>query len=123
MSDTLDNRVAIVTGGARGIGLAIAQTLAMEGAKVLIADNGCAIDGSPEDSVVIEAAVDRLNAKAPDCAAAFTEDLSAPGAAEACVALARERFGQVDIVVNNTPVPAVVPTLERALAASACSCA
>jgi len=104
MSDTLDNRVAIVTGGARGIGLAIAQTLAMEGAKVLIADNGCAIDGSPEDSVVIEAAVDRLNAKSPDCAAAFTEDLAAPGAAMACVTLARERFGHVDIVVNNAAI-------------------
>lgn len=38
--DNFNQRVAIITGGARGLGFAVAQTLAMEGAKVVIADNG-----------------------------------------------------------------------------------
>ena len=44
-SGRLDGRVALVSGGARGVGLAIAQTLAAHGAKVVIADAGGAIDG------------------------------------------------------------------------------
>lgn len=104
MSDTLDRRVAIVTGGARGIGLAVAQTLAMEGARVVVADNGCAIDGGPEDCVVVDAAVDRLNAKSPGCAVAYQGDLASAGAAHACVTLALETFGALDIVVNNAAI-------------------
>ncbi len=102
--DNFNQRVAIVTGGARGIGFAVAQTLAMEGAKVVIADNGCAIDGGPEDSVVADAAVERLDAKSSGCAVAFKENLAAPGAAQACVALAKATFGHVDIVINNAAI-------------------
>jgi NAD(P)-dependent dehydrogenase (short-subunit alcohol dehydrogenase family) len=104
MSDTLMNRIAIVTGGARGIGFAVAQTLAMEGAKVVIADNGCAIDGGPEDSVAADAAVERLNAKAPGCAIAFDENLADAGAAERCVQATLDAFGAVDIVINNAAI-------------------
>lgn len=102
--DKLTQRVAIITGGARGIGFAIAQTIAMEGVKVVIADNGCAIDGGQADSVVADAAVERLDTKSPGCAIAFKENLSTPGAAEACVALAKATFGHVDIVINNAAI-------------------
>ena len=42
----LQGRVAIVSGGARGIGLAIVKTLASQGVKVVIADNGSNINGT-----------------------------------------------------------------------------
>jgi NAD(P)-dependent dehydrogenase (short-subunit alcohol dehydrogenase family) len=109
MSGNLENRVAIVTGGARGIGFAVAQTLAMEGAQVVIADNGCALDGGPEDSVVTDAAVARLESRAPGCAAGFDENLALPGAAERCVAFAAERFGNVDLLINNAAVHVTSP--------------
>ncbi|CAN5286238.1 SDR family oxidoreductase [soil metagenome] len=104
MSGNLENRVAIVTGGARGIGFAIAQTLVMEGARVVIADNGCALDGGPEDSVVTDAAIQRLESRVPGSAAGFDENLAAPGAAERCVQFAIERFGHVDQLINNAAI-------------------
>lgn len=104
MSGILENRVAIVTGGARGIGLALAQIMVMQGAKVVIADNGCALDGSPEDSVVTDAAVARCNQIAPNSTSAFTDNLAAKGVALGLVNHARKTFGAVDIVVNNASI-------------------
>ena len=97
---TLDGRVAIVTGGARGIGLAVARTLHARGASVIIADNGVAIDGSGADPSVAAAAVAALG----DRAVAWNDDVSGAGAGAAMVALAVERFGAVDIVVNNAAI-------------------
>jgi putative membrane protein len=62
-----------VTGAARGIGLAAAQSLALLGAKVLMVDNGCAVDGSAEDPAVTELAADRVPG-----ASALVLDLAAP---------------------------------------------
>ncbi len=96
----LDGRVAIVTGGARGIGLAVARTLHACGAAVIIADNGVAIDGSDADPSVAAGAVAALG----DRAVAWNDDVASPGAGAAMVALAIERFGAVDIVVNNAAI-------------------
>lgn len=94
----LDDRVAIVTGGARGIGLAIAEALSRQGARLVIADSGVSIAGEDADPEVVRSVAKRLGA------AAFDEDIAAAGAAERLVALARERFGAVDIVVNNAAI-------------------
>jgi NAD(P)-dependent dehydrogenase (short-subunit alcohol dehydrogenase family) len=104
MSGILAGRVALISGGARGIGLAVAQTMVMQGAKVVIADNGCAVDGGAEDSVVTDAAVDRCNGVAEKQAVAFTADLAAPGAAQNAVAFAVEHFGAVDILINAAAI-------------------
>lgn len=109
MSGILEGRVAVVTGGARGIGLAVAQTLVMQGARVLIVDNGAALDGSTEDSVVAEAAVTRCEALAAGSARALGEDVSAPGAAARIVEAAREHFGALDILVNNAAIECGAP--------------
>lgn len=112
MSGILEGRVAIVTGAARGIGLATAQTMVMQGARVVVADNGASIDGSPEDSVVVDAAVERCNALAAGHAIAVKADVSVPGAAQQLVDAAREAFGAVDIVVNNAAILRETPIFD-----------
>ena len=97
---TLSGRVAIVTGGARGIGLAIVEELHRRGASVLVADSGVSIAGADPDASVAQAIVARLGRDA----AAFSEDLAEPAACERAVQLAAKTFGAVDIVVNNAAI-------------------
>lgn len=87
----LDDRVAIVTGGARGIGAAICRAFAHEGAQVVIADvdlttEGQAAEPSLPDGLAIE--VDVADSKM----------------VEAMVARVRATLGPVDILVNNAGV-------------------
>lgn len=96
----LDGRVAIVTGGARGIGLAIVQTLHARGASVIVADHGVAIDGTGPDPSCVAAAVAGLG----DRVVAWDGDIASPGAGAAMADLAVRRFGAVDIVVNNAAI-------------------
>ncbi len=100
MSELLQDRVALVTGGARGIGKAIVEDLVRHGAKVVIADNGTGIDGNGADPGPATA----LAAALGDRAIAFTESVASPSAARAVVAAARETFGALDILVNNAAI-------------------
>jgi NAD(P)-dependent dehydrogenase (short-subunit alcohol dehydrogenase family) len=85
-------RTAIVTGAASGIGLAIAERLASEGARLLIAD----LDGS-----AIDRAVEAVKqAGTPDAAGAVC-DVADEAAVQATVQAALDRFGGVDVIVNN----------------------
>ena len=93
----LDNRVAIVSGGAQGICLAIARDFSERGASVVIVDSGVSIAGEPaRPDLATEVA------KGLPRAAALCGDIAE--AAPAAVALAQERFGGVDIVVNNAAI-------------------
>lgn len=96
----LAGRVAVVTGGARGIGLAISEELHRLGAAVVIADSGVSIAGNDPDAKVAAAIAQKLGTNS----VAFAEDIAAPGAAERAVKLAVERFGALDIVVNNAAI-------------------
>jgi NAD(P)-dependent dehydrogenase (short-subunit alcohol dehydrogenase family) len=96
----LAGRVAIVTGGARGIGLAIVEELHRLGAAVLVADSGVSISGGEPDSAVAEDVAAKLGGNTT----AFTRDMAATGAADQAVDLAVRKFGALDIVVNNAAI-------------------
>src|SRR5882672_5293373 len=87
----LDGRVAILTGGAKGIGLHYAQALAAEGARLMIADIA---DGTE----IAEALAQKHGANS---VASAVTDVSDEGAVKALVAKTMERFGKIDILVNN----------------------
>jgi len=96
----LQGRVALVTGGARGIGAAISEALVALGAEVVVADNGTGIDGTGTDASVAKHFVAKLNGHA----VAYTETLASPDSASNAVKLAVETFGGIDIVVNNAAI-------------------
>jgi NAD(P)-dependent dehydrogenase (short-subunit alcohol dehydrogenase family) len=84
----LDGRVALVTGASRGIGRAVAATFAEAGAKVMLSSRKKdALDAAAAE---IDGEVDVFPAHAGD-----------PDRAAACVAATVERFGGLDILVNN----------------------
>jgi 3-oxoacyl-[acyl-carrier protein] reductase len=97
MTQKLSGKVALVTGGSRGIGAASARALADEGANVAIS-----YVASPDKA---EAVVAELKAKGVQ-AAAFKADQSSPEAVEALVNDVAKRFGRLDILVNNAGVAA-----------------
>jgi NAD(P)-dependent dehydrogenase (short-subunit alcohol dehydrogenase family) len=88
---SLQDRVAIVTGGAMGIGGATARRLAAEGARVLVADYELA---------EAQANVERIRA-AGGTAEAIRTDVTQHADLEAMIETALERWGRLDILVNN----------------------
>lgn len=97
----LSGKVAIVTGGAMGIGCSIASRLAEAGAKVLIADK--------DDAAAAAAAAKIRNA------VAFAVDVSDEAQVDAMVAKAVNEFGGVDILVNNAGIYPEKPVLDASL--------
>ena len=96
----LEGRVAIVTGAARGIGAAITERLVAEGASVIVADTGTGIDGRGHDRKLATAFAAKLGQRAFP----FADDVADASAAAALVGLAQDRFGGLDIVVNNAAI-------------------
>ena len=100
VTSELDGRVALVTGGGRGIGKAIVEMLHAHGAAVVVADSGTGIDGMTADPEVARSVAKNLGPRA----VAFTESIASPSAARAAVELAAKRFGGLDILVNNAAI-------------------
>jgi NAD(P)-dependent dehydrogenase (short-subunit alcohol dehydrogenase family) len=96
----LSGRVALVTGGGRGIGRAIVTALHAAGASLVIADHGTGIEGDGADPTIARDLAAELGSRA----AAYTESIASPGSAAAAVDLAARRFGGLDIVVNNAAI-------------------
>jgi len=98
----LDGKVAIVTGGARGIGLAAAERLAREGATVLAVD----LDGETQAREA-----DRLRGAGLHVSAARC-DVGDRASVERCVRDAEASHGRVDILVNNAGIAGRIAPLE-----------
>jgi 3(or 17)beta-hydroxysteroid dehydrogenase len=93
----VQDKVAIVTGGASGVGKADCLLLAREGAKVIVSD----IDEKNGQAVAQEIA-------GKGGTAVFTKhDIASEPSWEAVIALAKEKFGGLDILVNNAAILAV----------------
>lgn len=103
MPNIVAGKVAIVTGAGRGIGRGIALLLAQEGARVVVCDIGASLDGAGTDIGPAQAVVDEIK-KAGGAAIASTLSISEPANAEKIVAAALERFGRVDVLVNNAGI-------------------
>jgi 2,3-dihydroxy-2,3-dihydro-p-cumate dehydrogenase len=99
----LAGRVAVVTGGATGIGRHISRRLVEDGARLLLAGL---------DETETRATAEALGAAGGEVAT-FAGDLAVPGVAEALVAAAVDAFGAVDILVNNAGGGVIAPTLEH----------
>ncbi len=95
----LDGKTALITGAARGIGLAFAKAYVAEGARVAIAD----ID------------IDRAQAAASEtgeAAIAVQMDVTDQASIDAAVAATVDAFGQIDILINNAAVFSAAPIVE-----------
>ncbi|HEV7216058.1 MAG TPA: glucose 1-dehydrogenase [Chloroflexota bacterium] len=90
----LAGQVALITGGASGIGRAIALLFAAEGARLLLADR------QAEAGATVLTAIRQAGGEARFCAV----DLAASGSAAEVVAATLERYGRLDVVVNNAAV-------------------
>jgi NAD(P)-dependent dehydrogenase (short-subunit alcohol dehydrogenase family) len=95
----IDGRVAIITGGARGIGASISRLFAQEGASVVINDLGGNTDGSGGDQGPAKQIADEISA-AGGKAVSDGGDISDVATGERLVQTAVEQFGKLDIVVN-----------------------
>ncbi|HEY5474935.1 MAG TPA: SDR family oxidoreductase, partial [Candidatus Limnocylindrales bacterium] len=101
-SITHENKVAIVTGASRGIGLGIAKRLVADGARVVI---------TARKTEALDEAVEALGG--PEHAVAFAGHADDSGHQDEVVAAARETFGRLDYLVNNAGInPSYGPMLE-----------
>lgn len=98
-----DGRVAVVTGAGRGLGRAYAMLLAERGASVVVNDLGTSTAGSgadPQPAELVAAEIADVGGKA----IADNSDIASPTSAQALVDATIERFGRLDILINNAGV-------------------
>ena len=103
MTTFCEDRVAIVTGGARGIGREYALMLAAHGAKVIVNDLGGARDGTGSSSGPAGDVVDEIRAAGGE-AIANGDDVSDWNGAKRLVTQAIDTFGTLDALVSNAGI-------------------
>jgi NAD(P)-dependent dehydrogenase (short-subunit alcohol dehydrogenase family) len=100
---SFEGRVAVVTGAGRGIGRSYARLLAARGARVVVNDLGGSKQGVGADAAPAAAVAEEILA-AGGTAIADASDVASTEGAQTLVDAAVERFGRVDVVVNNAGI-------------------
>jgi NAD(P)-dependent dehydrogenase (short-subunit alcohol dehydrogenase family) len=121
MVRTFTGQVAVVTGGGRGIGRAVAYELAQRGARVVVADNGSGPDGRGRDDEVADQVATEI-AQAGGTAVAAPVDISDEDESEELIRSTIGRWKQIDVLVNiagnirlDSIADSAVPDLEAHL--------
>ncbi|MBW8752937.1 MAG: SDR family NAD(P)-dependent oxidoreductase [Sphingomonadales bacterium] len=95
-----DGRVAVITGGGRGLGRSYALLLASKGCKVVVNDLGAPIKGDASDASVAQQLVDEIKAAGGE-AIANTDTVATPEGAQAIVQSALDAWGKLDVLIHN----------------------
>ena len=103
MSDLCAGRVAIVTGGARGLGREHCLTLAKHGAKVVVNDIGAELDGADGDVSVAQQVVDEIKSAGGE-ACVNGDDVSDWNGAKRMIEQAVDTYGKLDVLVSNAGI-------------------
>jgi 3-oxoacyl-[acyl-carrier protein] reductase len=99
----LENKATIITGAGRGIGQAIARKFLQEGARVLVCD---IVEGRAQAAAHDLTTLGEIHA--------LTGDVSDPAFCDALIGAAHERFGELNVLVNNAGIAIFKPFLEHA---------
>jgi len=94
----VENKIALITGAAQGLGAAIAELLAREGASVVMTDINT--------QGVLQKAKE-INADGSDKAIAWEQDVSSEAAWQQTIDAISERLGRLDILVNNAGIGSI----------------
>ncbi len=95
-----DDRVAVITGGGRGLGREYALLLASRRAKVVVNDPGGSLSGDGNDAAPAQQVADEITA-AGGVAVANTDSVATPEGGRAIIDAAVSAFGRVDILIHN----------------------